>query len=237
MKEIDFLPAWYKDDRKRQIGRRTQYIILGAVFALMMIWNFVTVSSVSTANAQVESLVGQLQDAKSVSGQYFSLQQEIDQLKLKADVVEMIDSHINVAATLAEITYLTGDRIALNRIILKSEPLVGGNLLKGNAIRSAGSYSKTKAEGKLGKSRFRIIVSGVACDATNVAELIVRLENSPYFSQVIPSYSRNKQITDKASNMSKQYQISEFEISCYLANYKEKDNQDSSKTSSGQGNL
>jgi len=235
MKEIDFLPSWYTNDRKRQIGRRTQYIILGAVFALMMIWNFVTASSVSTANAQVESLAGQLQDAKSVSGQYSSLKQDVDQLKLKVDTVKMTDSNIDIAATLAEISYLIGDRIALNKIILKSEPLAPDNSSRGNAVRSAGN--PFKGQEKHGKNRFRIIISGVACDATNVAELIVRLEVSTYFSQVIPSYSRNRQITDKASNTSKQYQISEFEISCYLANYKEKDNQNFAKTGSGQGNL
>ena len=235
MKEIDFLPSWYTDDRKRQIGRRTQYIILGGVFALMMIWNFVTVSSVSSANAQVESLAGQLLDAKSVSDQYASLQQDIDKLKLKVDTVKLTDSNIDIAATLAEISYLTGDRIALNKIILKSEPLAADNSSKGNAIRSAGN--PFKKEEKLSKNRFKIIISGVASDATNVAELIVRLEASPYFSQVIPSYSRNKEISDKASNTSKQYQISEFEISCYLANYEEKDNQNLAKTGSSQGNL
>ena len=235
MKEIDFLPSWYTDDRKRQIGRRTQYIMLGAVFALMMIWNFVTVSSVSSANAQLESLAGQLQDAKSVSQQYSSLQKDVDQLKLKVDTVKMTDSNIDIAATLAEISYLTSDRIALNKITLKSEPLAVENLSKGNAVRSAGN--PFKGEEKFGKNRFKIIISGVACDATNVAELIGRLEASPYFCQIIPSYSRNKQITDKASNTSKQYQMSEFEISCYLANYKEKDNQNFAKTGSGQGNL
>jgi len=237
MKEIDFLPTWYTNDRKRQIGRRTQYIILGGVFVLMMVWNFVTVSSVSTASAQVDSLAEKLQNAKSLSQQYSQLQQETEQLKLKAEIVEMTDSHFDVAATLAEISYLMGKRIALNRITLKSEPLALDSKKKGNAIRLARNSYDAKKEGTPVKSRFRVIISGVACDATNVAELIVRLENSSYFSQVIPSYSRNNQITDRASKGSKQYQISEFEISCYLANYKEKDSQEFSKTGSEQGNL
>lgn len=238
MREIDFLPSWYKNDRKRQMGRRTQYIILGAVFALMMIWNFITASSVSVASAEVESLAGQLQDAKNISEQYSTLQQNINQMKRKVDIIKMTDPHIDIAATLAEISYLIGDRIALNKITLKSEPLVADSQLKGNAVRPADNSWKAKTEENLGRCRFKIIINGVACDASNVAELIVKLETSPYFIQVIPSYSRNKQIEDKASSkMSKQYQISEFEISCYLANYKERDNQDSSKTGSGQENL
>jgi Tfp pilus assembly protein PilN len=229
MKEIDFLPSWYKADRKRQIGRRNQYIILGAVFALMMIWNFVTVSSVSTANAQVELLAEKFQDAEKVSEQYSSLQKEIDQLNLRTDIVKITDSNIDVAATLAEISYLLGDRIVLHSIAFKSESNAGGNWLKSNP--------KSKTKEKPSQNRFRVSINGIASDAASVAELIVRLENSPYFTQVIPSYSRNKQVSENTSRASQQYQVSEFEISCYLANYKEKNNQNLSKTGSGQGNL
>jgi len=236
MKEIDFLPSWYKENMKRQVSRRTQCILLVAIFVLIMIWNFVTVSSVSTANAEVQSLEDRLQDAKKISEQYSGLQQEINQLKLKVNIVERIDSHIDIAATLAEISYLMSDRIVLDKITLKSEDL-DDKLSKGNAVRSASNPLKAKMEGTPVKSKFKIIISGVACDAINVAELIVKLENSPYFSQVIPSYSRNKQITDKAANAAKQYQVSEFEISCYLANYEEKNSQNPVKTDSVQGNL
>jgi len=236
MKEIDFLPSWYKENMKRQVSRRTQCILLVAIFVLIMIWNFATVSSVSTANAEVQSLEDRLQDAKKISEQYSGLQQEINQLKFKVNIVERIDSHIDIAATLAEISYLMSDRIVLDKIILKSED-ISDKLSKGNAIRSASNPLKAKMEGMPVKSKFKMIISGVACDAINVAELIVKLENSPYFTQVIPSYSRNKQITDKAANSAKQYQVSEFEISCYLDNYEEKNSQNPLKIDSGQGNL
>ena len=130
------------------------YTVFTPWFALMMIWNFVTVSSVSTANAQVESLAGPLQDAKSLSQQYSSLKQDVDQLKLKVDTIKMTGSNIDIAATLAEISYLIGDRIALNKIILKSEPLAPDNSSKGNAVRSAGNLFK--GQEKHGKNRFKI---------------------------------------------------------------------------------
>jgi len=49
--------------------------------------------------------------------------------------------------------------------------------------------------------------------------LICKLEDSPYFCQVIPSFSKNKKIKAEGSASGKELQVSEFKISCYLANY------------------
>jgi hypothetical protein len=64
------------------------------------------------------------------------------------------------------------------------------------------------------------------------------LEDSPYFCQVVPSFSRAAEInaaSNASSNLRRKspnarggisetggnLQVSEFEISCYLANYRE----------------
>jgi len=47
------------------------------------------------------------------------------------------------------------------------------------------------------------------------------LEDSPYFCQVIPSFSRNRRIRTERRVIGEDYQVSEFEIICYLANYSE----------------
>ena len=52
MKEIDFLPEWYKSGRRRQVNYRAQYIILSGVFAVMMVWNYVSATSVSKVRAR-----------------------------------------------------------------------------------------------------------------------------------------------------------------------------------------
>jgi len=52
MKEIDFLPEWYKSGRRRQVSYRTQYIALGGVFVVMMVWSLITTHSISKARAQ-----------------------------------------------------------------------------------------------------------------------------------------------------------------------------------------
>jgi hypothetical protein len=37
MKEIDFLPEWYKNGRRRRMRYRTQYAVLGCIFVVMHI--------------------------------------------------------------------------------------------------------------------------------------------------------------------------------------------------------
>jgi hypothetical protein len=39
MKEIDFLPEWYKSGRQRQIGYRAQVLGMGGVLLIMIVWN------------------------------------------------------------------------------------------------------------------------------------------------------------------------------------------------------
>jgi len=51
--------------------------------------------------------------------------------------------------------------------------------------------------------------------------LICKLDDSPYFCQVVPSFSRNKKMKVGTGLAGENFQVSEFEISCYLANYRE----------------
>ena len=102
-----------------------------------------------------------------------------------------------------------------------------------------------KKELPLGNVRFKVVIAGVAVDASDVATLMCKLEDSPYFRQVVLAYSRgDAEIgiegasssfveTEVAEGAGKskdrvresvvrdKIQINEFEINCYLANYRE----------------
>ena len=89
-----------------------------------------------------------------------------------------------------------------------------------------------------------MVIAGVAADASDVATLMCKLEDSPYFFQVVLSFSRGdakikienasyrKEITDGQGNLENkdrvrdtaarsEIQVNEFEINCYLANYRQ----------------
>ena len=224
MKEIDFLPEWYKSGRQRQISYRTQLLGLGGVLAMMIAWNFVTAHSISKARADVEQGMAMQAEAESVSQEFAGIKSEITLLRKKVKSMEEIDSRIYFADVLAELGFLIDTNIVLGKVEFDAKKFVSTQ--KGQtqrrsaaAVRAAGGNFAGKEALPLGDVRFRVVISGVATDASDIAELICKLEESPYFCRVYPSFSRNKDMkTDKGKN----FQVSEFEITCYLANYREK---------------
>jgi len=97
-----------------------------------------------------------------------------------------------------------------------------GGKISGDVLLSAGGENQESSGGKdvhLGNVRFKVVIKGIALNASDVAELICRLEDSPYFCQVVPSFSRNIKTKTGSGPDAMSNQVSEFEISCYLSNY------------------
>ena len=63
----------------------------------------------------------------------------------------------------------------------------------------------------------------MAADAGDVAEMVVNLEDSLYFSNVIPSLSKMSEKGNGTDFLKQDFSASEFEVTCYLANYKKKE--------------
>ena len=240
MKEIDFLPKWYKKGRRRQISYRTQYIALGGVFAVMIVWNFIAIHSISKAAAELVNAESKQAKAESVSQEFAKIKNEVKRFQKKVNILAEIDSRIDVASVLAEMSFLIDEKIVLNKVELKAERFGDGRKASPksiSAVRVAQGRLDSKAAPLPGPCRFKVVINGVASDSSNVGDLICRLEDSPYFCQVYPSFSRNKNVTAASAVVSRpvskkgagrageNYQVSEFEIVCYLANYLEESSQ------------
>ena len=243
MREIDFLPNWYTSGRRRQISYRTQCVALAGVFVVMMAWNFVATHSISKATAELTQETARQAESQSASREFAAIKSEVTRLQKKVKSIEEIDSKIDVAGVLAEMSFLVGEKIVLNKVEFGAERFTvkqGGRPDSGSVVRVARAEFGGKGAPLVGDVRFKVVIGGVAADAGDVAALICRLEDSPYFCQVYPSFSRNRRINPvrnstmgnriqkgKISNGVKvrageDFQVSEFEISCYLANYREK---------------
>ena len=245
MKEIDFLPEWYKSGKRREVSYRTQYIALGGVFVVMVVWNFITAHSISKAMAQSAQMETRQTQAKGLSIKLDELKSDLRGLQEKAQSIEEIDSKIDVAAVLAEMSFLIGEKIVLGKVEFIAEKFENKQQDElspqaGSVARAVQATMSPKQKLPLGDVRFRVVIGGVAANGSDVADLICRLEDSPYFCQVVPSFSRTTVIT-AAGNASLQMkmkdentigtvqknkgniriQVSEFEISSYLANYRE----------------
>lgn len=247
MKEIDFLPEWYKSGRKRQISYHTQCIILGGIFTVMVVWNFVTSHSMSKAKAQVIQMNTQQKQAERVSAKLIELKNEMNKYNKKESLVESIDSRIHVADILAEMSYLIDERIVLSKVELISEKFPekqdkDSSQSNSAIVRAARSGYGSMQDLPLGDVRWKVLISGVAADGSDVATIICKLENSSYFSQVVLAYSKNTDIKTASGDLPRpkteltaeslktrrnngeslgSIQASKFEIGCYLANYRE----------------
>jgi Tfp pilus assembly protein PilN len=250
MKEIDFLPEWYKSGKRRQVSYRTQYIAIGGVFAVMVVWSFITAHSISKAKAQYAQMATNQAQAEKVSAKLAELENEMRVLRKKAESIDEIDSKIDVASVLAEMSFLIDERIVLKKMEFIAEKFVYEQKTKtssgaGAVVRAVRTSSNNKKELPLGNMRFKVVIAGVAADASDVAALMCKLEDSPYFCQVVLSYSRGDaeigteraasfrtetnvaQAIEESRDLVREdrvrgkIQVNEFEINCYLANYRE----------------
>ena len=224
MKEIDFLPTWYRSGRRRQISYRTQYAGLVGIFVVMLVWNFIALHSLSRASAKLAEAESKSASAESAAEEFARIKSEVAHLQEKAKSIEEIDSKIDVANVLAEISFLVDKKIVLSKvefIAKKFEGKQAGKANSGSTVRVAGGNFSSREAPPLGEVRFEVVINGIALDASEVAALICRLEDSPYFCQVIPSFSRNKELKTGTEDGGKNLQASEFEIICDLANYRQ----------------
>ncbi|MFZ0035611.1 MAG: hypothetical protein WAK60_11575 [Sedimentisphaerales bacterium] len=224
MKEIDFLPTWYRSSRLRQISYCTQYSGLVGIFVVMMVWNFIAAHSLSKAAAELAGAELKSVGAESSAQEFARIKSEESHLQGKARVIEEIDSKIDVANVLAEISFLVDKKIVLSKVEFVAEKFSNRQREKPDnsfAVREVGGDFSGKESLPLGDARFRVVISGVASGASDVAALICKLEDSPYFCQVIPSFLRNKEIKTPDKVAGENFQASEFEISCELANYRQ----------------
>jgi hypothetical protein len=121
-----------------------------------------------------------------------------------------LDTKLDIAAVLAELSFLVDSKIILTGFDIQAEGI-------DNSSQSGDGANLIRLPQNMSPSgdnvRFKIILQGMACDAGDVAGLICKLEKSPYFCKVIPGFSRTTKIKER--------QVSEFQISCCIANYKE----------------
>jgi len=220
MKEIDFLPTWYRSGRQRQISYRTQFISMGGIFVVMVVWNLIAAHSISKTKAALAEAKLNSASINSAAQEFARIKSEATHLQEKVRIIEQIDSKIEVANVLAEISFLVDKKIVLSKVEFIAEKFEG-KLNSNPAIRAFTNNFSGKKAPPLSDVRFKVLINGIALDASDVAALICRLEDSPYFCQVIPLFTRNKEMRTAANAGREKFQMSEFEISCDLANYRQ----------------
>lgn len=239
MKDLDFLPQWYKDRKRRTSLVRKQYIALVAVFLLMMTFNLTATHRAGRVAAEVSRYDEQQMQAEAVVYEFNRVTKELNEMKAKADLVRRIDNQIDVGAILAEISHLVDESIVLNKVELTAEPVEApqeAERTKGAPVRATSRSEGTLEPVSLGSVKLRVTLAGVAIQPSHVADLVCRLDESVYFRQVRPSFYNKAKIqaggsrgvspkVAKTDVASATLDVTTFEITCYLANFKETETQ------------
>jgi len=233
VKDLDFLPDWYKDRKRRSSRVRKQYIALVAVFLMMMTFNLTALHRAGRVAADVSRHEDQRTRAEAVVDEFNLVTRELNQMKARADLVHRIDTRIDVASILAEISHIVDESTLLSKVDFVAEPLTpaaDASRAKGPSARAVRSEDSQR-ELALEPSTLRIVLAGVAAQSSQVADLVCRLDESAYFQHVRPSFYGRSQVqvgpartgsgkTDaSAAGSPAMLDVTAFEITCTLANY------------------
>jgi len=220
MKEIDFLPEWYVSGKRQQVRFRIQYIALGGLLAIMLAWDLAAGRSVSRMQAELAMLKPPSQVVAQAQ-QFSQLTAQAAALEERAEQIGRLDSRIDLASVIGELSFLVEKGVVLSEVLLTAEQFKAGGAgspSTGSTVRPAGSAVAGRDRFAVGSVRFRVLLKGVAASADKVAGLVVRLEDSPYFRDVTAS-CRNKGLRTTEGDTS--LDVSEFEVTSFLANYKD----------------
>jgi len=239
MKEIDFLPEWYKEGKRRQDRVRRQCLGLAIVFLVMISYNVTSVHRIARASGELRRLEGKRVEAESILHQFDAVTGDLNRVRTKADLIQRIDSKIDMAAVLAEMSHIIGETVVLSRVEFKAEPFSNDEKSsRANDVGVRPAEGRTDAsKGNLaGSVCFRITLSGVAVGPADVAALVKRLDDSSYFQRVYASFWRNGKVQVSAASaptssspqtatvsagQGETLDVTEFEVVCYLANFKD----------------
>lgn len=218
MKELDFLPDWYRADRQQKRRRHRHCVLFGLVAALMATWSFIVGQSVSGLSAETQAIETTLEKGRQTVQTALAMEQEVAALDRQARILEALTPRTTLSAILSELSQCVEEQIVFSRVTLTQEPVDDGTgktatspggLVRLGAARTAAASSLPDAP-----QRTRVTLIGIAAGGAEVAQLINRLEISDYFDHVSPVFSRAKKVGPK--------EVTEFEITCTVADYQVK---------------
>jgi hypothetical protein len=214
IKEIDFLPEWYKVGRKRKVSYKRQYTAITSLFAIFVAWSFVVDRSASIANATIGRQNTFVTINRGITAEYNQIKNDLEKLKTKAELHDKLSPKVNFANVVAELAFVVNENIMLSLLDIVAEQIDTIKLQPDTnkpVVKIAPESHEPDEAMPPENCRFKVTIAGIAASAPDVAMLISKLEGSPYFCNIIPVFSKTKEING--------YSVTEFEITCVIANY------------------
>ncbi|MFH1616113.1 MAG: hypothetical protein ABIG61_13635 [Planctomycetota bacterium] len=123
MYEIDFLPDWYRCNRRNRRFYHTQCIVMSCVFIVMVTWGFCSRLTLSNLEARTNRLVAEEKITGPVLTDIAAGRNELVSLYENAAILEKYGSPINVSELLSGIKSLSSTDVGLGIIMIDSIPI------------------------------------------------------------------------------------------------------------------
>lgn len=185
------------------------------IIGLIASWWFSLTRAVSRESAELSYLNSRSEILQEDVQLYNEIKERVALLGQHSEILGSMDSKIDVSNVLAELSYILNEDVVLSKLNIHTEAIGKNKRFKGLAIRRVDSDNVLT-----GNQRFAIVLNGKAKESKHVADMICRIEDSQYFFNVIPLFTGDKKAAGRTNNKQPD-EYTEFEVGCYLANYRE----------------
>jgi Tfp pilus assembly protein PilN len=203
MREVDFIPGWYRASRqrKRDLVIRAAFLgVLAVEMVLVSVGSYVQRAAARENLAELEtSFKGQAEVITSLS----QLVLRLEELREKRQLLSDVAGGAPVHGVLAELSRLMPEATALTRVGLVQSRRIGaaGRQQEGDAGKDA---AQPDDEGTLE-------ITGWAASDVHVGSLMTNLAESPLFSDVRLRYSKPVAVNDR--------EVRTFQLTCELPQF------------------
>lgn len=185
MRELEFLPAWYPQLRRRRHLLAMEFWIVCMLLAGCALWGFLASRNRRAAEHALELLRGQLRQTNSQLQQMERLEVLRRQWRQQAETLNRLGLHIDSSRLIGKLESLMPGNVSLLELNLEVEesPLAMSNLAKASL--------KDPSRPPMDR-RLKVRLTGVAPTDAELATLLTELNQVPYFEQVVPNYARDQ---------------------------------------------
>ncbi len=213
MKEIDFIPSWYHENRRRRNWYFRRYMAVMLFSAAWMIGNLISGGIISSAYGELDSLRSSFENGMQKIDQARKLEARLAELSRKQKLLLDLQPRTQLSPILAELSSCIGPRVVLTKVsVTQSSPETLETSRQSSPAGIQVRRNTARQESLVfSDSILKVVLAGIAADGAEAAALISRLDESEYFIRVVPVFSRNQSRFEKT--------VTEFEILCYVADF------------------
>ncbi len=134
--ELDFIPSWYHENRRRRNWYLRRYLAIVLLTGLWIVGNLLSGSVISKAYADLETLRGTYEKGLQKIIQARRLQEQLSVLSRQNRLVTGLRPRTAISPVLAELSRCIGERAVLTDLYLAQTPL---ETLEAGAARISGA--------------------------------------------------------------------------------------------------